>query len=227
MTSMPRARRPGRSGPRRSSRLIGQLAIAESGVELDEVRVVRLPDGKDPDEVVREAPGSLARGGPDGPADRGVPDRPAQQGPRPALAGWQGAIRGRDRAHPPGDPEPGHARRLPPDDPPPVRRRGADGPRGPPPARRCDRRPGPDHCRRRHRGGRCAAGRPDPGRDHARRGGAPPADPPRAGPAAPGRRRDRPRPAAVDPGPRAVPGDRPAARLGRPGRSIRRSRCPA
>jgi DNA primase len=36
--------------------LIGQLAIADSGVELDEVRVVRLPDGKDPDEVIREAP---------------------------------------------------------------------------------------------------------------------------------------------------------------------------
>src|SRR3954470_21230805 len=36
--------------------LIGQLAIAETGVELDEVRVVRLPDGKDPDEVLRDAP---------------------------------------------------------------------------------------------------------------------------------------------------------------------------
>ena len=36
--------------------LIGQLAIADTGVELDEVRVVRLPDGKDPDEVVREMP---------------------------------------------------------------------------------------------------------------------------------------------------------------------------
>src|SRR5436190_14031404 len=36
--------------------LIGQLAIADSGVELDEVRVVRLPDGRDPDEVVRESP---------------------------------------------------------------------------------------------------------------------------------------------------------------------------
>ncbi|MEW5992260.1 MAG: DNA primase [Chloroflexota bacterium] len=36
--------------------LIGQLAATESGVELDEVRVVRLPEGKDPDEVVREAP---------------------------------------------------------------------------------------------------------------------------------------------------------------------------
>jgi DNA primase len=36
--------------------LIGQLAAADTGVELDEVRVVRLPDGKDPDEVVRENP---------------------------------------------------------------------------------------------------------------------------------------------------------------------------
>ena len=36
--------------------LIGQLAATELGVELDEVRVVRLPDGKDPDEVVRESP---------------------------------------------------------------------------------------------------------------------------------------------------------------------------
>src|SRR4051794_23158250 len=36
--------------------LIGQLAAADTGVELDEVRVVRLPDGKDPDEVVRDSP---------------------------------------------------------------------------------------------------------------------------------------------------------------------------
>jgi DNA primase len=36
--------------------LIGQLAVADTGVELDEVRVVRLPDSKDPDEVVRETP---------------------------------------------------------------------------------------------------------------------------------------------------------------------------
>ena len=36
--------------------LIGQLAATESGVALDEVRVVRLPDGKDPDEVIRESP---------------------------------------------------------------------------------------------------------------------------------------------------------------------------
>ena len=36
--------------------LIRQLAPDESGVELDDVRVVRLPDGKDPDEVVRDEP---------------------------------------------------------------------------------------------------------------------------------------------------------------------------
>jgi DNA primase len=36
--------------------LIGQLAATESGIELDEVRVVRLPDGKDPDELVRDSP---------------------------------------------------------------------------------------------------------------------------------------------------------------------------
>jgi DNA primase len=36
--------------------LIGQLAATESGIELDEVRVVRMPAGKDPDEVLRDTP---------------------------------------------------------------------------------------------------------------------------------------------------------------------------
>jgi DNA primase len=36
--------------------LIGQLAATESGIQLDEVRVVRMPDGKDPDEVLRDTP---------------------------------------------------------------------------------------------------------------------------------------------------------------------------
>ena len=36
--------------------LIRQLAPDESGVELDDVRVVRLPAGKDPDEVLRDEP---------------------------------------------------------------------------------------------------------------------------------------------------------------------------
>jgi DNA primase len=36
--------------------LIGQLQTDDSGVKLEDVRVARLPDGKDPDEVVRESP---------------------------------------------------------------------------------------------------------------------------------------------------------------------------
>ena len=36
--------------------LIRQLAGNETGIELDDVRVVRLPEGRDPDEVVREEP---------------------------------------------------------------------------------------------------------------------------------------------------------------------------
>jgi DNA primase len=36
--------------------LTRQLAEADSGVELDEVRVARLPDGMDPDEVIRDNP---------------------------------------------------------------------------------------------------------------------------------------------------------------------------
>ncbi len=46
----------GALGARALEALIGQLAVSDSGVELDEVRVVRLPEGKDPDEVVRETP---------------------------------------------------------------------------------------------------------------------------------------------------------------------------
>jgi DNA primase len=37
-------------------RLIGSLAAEETGVEITRVRVARLPEGKDPDEVVRESP---------------------------------------------------------------------------------------------------------------------------------------------------------------------------
>jgi DNA primase len=46
----------GTFGVRALEALIGQLAATDTGVELDEVRVVRLPDGKDPDEVLRETP---------------------------------------------------------------------------------------------------------------------------------------------------------------------------
>ncbi len=37
-------------------RLIGSLAAEETGVEITRVRVARLPEGKDPDEVIRETP---------------------------------------------------------------------------------------------------------------------------------------------------------------------------
>jgi DNA primase len=37
-------------------RLIGSLAAEETGVEITRVRVARLPDGKDPDEVIRDTP---------------------------------------------------------------------------------------------------------------------------------------------------------------------------
>ena len=46
----------GTFGAQALQQLIGQLAATESGIELDEVRVVRLPDGKDPDEVLRDEP---------------------------------------------------------------------------------------------------------------------------------------------------------------------------
>ncbi len=36
--------------------VIRQLAVGDTGVELDDVRVVRLPEGKDPDEVLRDEP---------------------------------------------------------------------------------------------------------------------------------------------------------------------------
>jgi DNA primase len=42
--------------------LIGQLQGDDSGVKLEDVRVVRLPDGKDPDEVIRETPTDWEQG---------------------------------------------------------------------------------------------------------------------------------------------------------------------
>jgi len=49
----PAGEKAGTVGVQALEGLIGQLAATESGVELDEVRVVRLPEGADPDEVVR------------------------------------------------------------------------------------------------------------------------------------------------------------------------------
>jgi DNA primase len=52
----PAGQKAGTFGAQALSSLIGQLAATESGIELDEVRVVRLPEGKDPDEVLRDMP---------------------------------------------------------------------------------------------------------------------------------------------------------------------------
>jgi DNA primase len=46
----------GTLGVQALANLIGQLQGDDSGVKLEDVRVVRLPDGQDPDEVVRESP---------------------------------------------------------------------------------------------------------------------------------------------------------------------------
>jgi DNA primase catalytic core len=52
----PAGQKAGTFGAQALQGLIGQLAATESGIELDEVRVVRLPEGRDPDEVLRETP---------------------------------------------------------------------------------------------------------------------------------------------------------------------------
>ena len=52
----PAGERAGTLGVTALEQLTRQLAATDAGVELDEVRVARLPDGKDPDEVIREAP---------------------------------------------------------------------------------------------------------------------------------------------------------------------------
>ena len=52
----PAGERAGTLGVTALEQLTRQLAATEAGVELDDVRVARLPDGKDPDEVIRDAP---------------------------------------------------------------------------------------------------------------------------------------------------------------------------
>jgi len=52
----PAGEKAGTLGVTALASLIGQLQSDTSGVKLEDVRVARLPDGKDPDEVVRESP---------------------------------------------------------------------------------------------------------------------------------------------------------------------------
>lgn len=52
----PAGEKAGTLGVQALEALIRQLAATDTGVEFDEVRVVRLPEGKDPDEVLLESP---------------------------------------------------------------------------------------------------------------------------------------------------------------------------
>jgi DNA primase len=54
----PAGEKAGALGVTALASLIGQLQRDDSGVKLEDVRVVRLPDGKDPDEVLREDAGA-------------------------------------------------------------------------------------------------------------------------------------------------------------------------
>jgi DNA primase len=52
----PAGERAGTLGVTALATMTRQLAAVEAGVELDEVRVARLPEGRDPDELLRESP---------------------------------------------------------------------------------------------------------------------------------------------------------------------------
>jgi DNA primase len=52
----PAGQKAGTFGATALEELIRQLAADDSGVELDDVRVVGLPEGRDPDEILRDAP---------------------------------------------------------------------------------------------------------------------------------------------------------------------------
>ena len=52
----PAGQHAGSIGGEELLRLIGSLAAEETGVEITRVRVAQLPEGKDPDEVIRDAP---------------------------------------------------------------------------------------------------------------------------------------------------------------------------
>ena len=63
--------------------LIGELQRDTSGVKLEDVRVARLPDGKDPDEVVREAPAAWEAAIATAKPLARIPDRPPHGPVRP------------------------------------------------------------------------------------------------------------------------------------------------
>ena len=61
--------------------LVGQIERSEYRGRLTDVDVVRLPDGRDPDEVIRERSRCLAGGHREPPAHHGVPHRPCRRAP--------------------------------------------------------------------------------------------------------------------------------------------------
>ena len=212
--------RAGTLGVQALAGLIGQLSSPEeTGVKLEDVRVVRLPDGKDPDEVVREAPDTWR--------DRIAAAKPiveylighhAERFDLKTSSGRIGFVEAvmptlRDIADPlRRDEALQEVHRV----------SGVEARAAPGPGPTACRDPGPragraDHRRRGAGVARCA-GRRHPARDHAG-GDAPAAAPPaRPGPASPCRRPARPRPAPEHRRARAVPGDRRPARPGRPRR---------
>ena len=212
--------------------LIGELQRDTSGVKLEDVRVARLPDGKDPDDVVRETPAdweaAIAKAKPlleyliDLHRDRF--DLKTSSGRIGFVEAVMPAIREvadplrRDEALGQVRLASGVEDRV-------LRQvleRPARNPIGPESQIQ-------DHCQRRPFVARRAPGPRHPAGSHPGRVGAAAAAPPRSRRAAPGRRRARARPAAEHGRARAVPGDRPPASPERPGRpsAIRCGGAPA
>ena len=201
--------------------LIGELQRDTSGVKLEDVRVARLPDGKDPDEVVREAPAAweaaIAAAKPllEYLIDHhtGRFDLKTSSGRIGFVEAVMPAIRevtdpaSPRRGHRPGSHGVGCRGSCP-----------APGPRAAGAQSDQPVRTVPDHRRRRAVVARCAPDPRHPARDHAGRIGAASAPPARPGPAAPGGRRARTRPASEHGGARALPGDRAPAGARRPRR---------
>ena len=82
------------------SALVGEIERSAHEGRLTDVAVVRLPDGRDPDEVMRDDARRVARGDGEPAADHGIPDRQLQaQALRPAHAGRAREARRGGHAH--------------------------------------------------------------------------------------------------------------------------------
>ncbi len=219
-----RAGRPHRPAPGRSTRASSSRTSASS----------RLPDGKDPDEVVRETPDAWETASATAkPLVEYLIGHHAARFDLKTSTGRIGLRRCGHAGHP------RHRRSAPsrrgaPAGPPRVGRRGARPAPGARAARCAAIGPGParrrpavaDHRGRRARLAGRPAGRRHPAGGDAGRGGAAAAPAARPGPAAAGRGRARAGPAAEHARPRAVPGDRPRSARPTTTASTRRSTAP-